>query len=91
VKRVNYLNNKDMLTEIHKSKNSFCSFVDPLYASYDIILTRLDKINVRTIAEAKRNRAKQLSMQSYEDAKISGKRIKISDCEIDYKTLNTTD
>lgn len=91
MKRVNYLNNKDMLTEIHKSKNSFCSFVDPLYASYDIILTRLDKINVRTIAEAKRNRAKLLSMQSYEDAKAAGKRTKISDCEIDYKTINKTD
>jgi hypothetical protein len=91
VKRVNYLNNKDMLIEIHKSKNSFCSFVDPLYASYDIILTSLDKINVRTVAEAKRNRAKQLSMQAYEEAKAAGKRIKISDCEIDYKTINKTD
>jgi hypothetical protein len=91
LKRVNYLNNKDMLIEIHKSKNSFCSFVDPLYASYDIILTKVDKINVRTIAEAKRNRAKQLSTQLYEEAKAAGKRTKISDCEIDYKTINKTD
>ena len=44
-RKVNYLNNKDMLAEIHKSKNTFCSFVDPEYASYDIILPSVDKIN----------------------------------------------
>lgn len=87
-KRVNYLNNKDMLAEIHKSKNTFCSFVDQEYATYDIILTDLNKINVRTIAEAKRNKAKKLTQEIYEDHKVNGRRIKLAECEIDYKTIS---
>ena len=31
MKRVNYLNNKDILKEIHKSKATFCSYVAPEY------------------------------------------------------------
>jgi hypothetical protein len=37
-RKVNYLNNKDILKEIHTSKNSYCSFVDPEYHRYDIII-----------------------------------------------------
>ena len=58
MKKVNYLNNKDILLEIHKSKSSFCSYIDESYANFDIILPATDNINIRTIAEAKRNKAK---------------------------------
>ena len=51
MKKVNYLNNKDMLAEIHKSKNTFCSFTDPAYHRYDLILPSVDKINIRTVAD----------------------------------------
>ena len=54
MKRINYLNNKDILAEIAKSKNTFCSYTDSDYAVYDIILPSIEKINIRTIAEAKR-------------------------------------
>ena len=57
-RRVNYLNNKDILKEIHKSKSTFCSFVDPEYNQFDVILLSVDKVNRLTIAEAKRNKAK---------------------------------
>jgi hypothetical protein len=87
-KRVNYLNNKDMLKEIHKSKATFCSYVDPDYALYDIILPSVDKINVRTIAEAKRNRAKKMSTEAYEAGKAVNKKVKMSEYEVDYKTIN---
>ena len=87
MKRVNYLNNKDILAEIHKSKNSFCSYVDPEYNQYDIILPSLDKINIRTIAEAKRNKAKRLSQAAYEARKAAGERVKQADCEVDYKKI----
>jgi hypothetical protein len=91
MKKVNYLNNKDMLLEIHRSKNTFSSFTDEAYSSYDIILLSVDKINIRTIAEAKKNRAKKLSQEIYESKKADGERIKQSDCEIDYKKIEKTD
>jgi len=37
-KKVNYLNNVDMLKEIHKSKNSFSEYLEPKYQDYDIIV-----------------------------------------------------
>lgn len=87
----NYLNNKDMLLEIHRSKSSYCSFVDESYHQYDIILPSLDKINVRSIAEAKRNRAKRLSEADYTTRKAAGEKIKLVDCEINYKKISKTD
>ncbi len=89
--KVNYLNNKDLLEEIHKSKNTFCTFVKPEYHRYDIILPSIEKINIRTIAEAKRNQAKRLSQAAYEARKASGEKVKQSECEIDYKKVNKQD
>jgi len=40
----NYLNNKDILKEIHKSKTAYCCFTAPEYADYDIILSSVDEI-----------------------------------------------
>ena len=62
--KVNYLNNRDILKEIHLSKNTYCVFRDPvLDHQYDIILPSVDKINIRTIAEARRNRADRLKRE----------------------------
>lgn len=91
MKKVNYLNNKDMLIEIHKSKNSYCSFVDEKYKNYDIILSGLDKINQKSIVEAKKAKAKLLSQELYEAAKLQDKKIKMSDYEIDYKKIEKSD
>jgi hypothetical protein len=38
----NYLNNKDILAEIHLSKTSYCSFVDERGSNYDYIIDYLD-------------------------------------------------
>jgi hypothetical protein len=62
--RVNYLNNRDILKEIHLSKNTYCSYLDPVQDhQYDIILPTVEKINQRTIAEARRNRADRLKRE----------------------------
>ena len=37
-KPVNYLNNKDILKEIHDSKTTYCHFTDPEYHRYDYIV-----------------------------------------------------
>ena len=62
--KVNYLNNRDILKEIHASKNTYCSYLDPVTDhQYDIILPTLEKINQRTVAEARRNRADRLKRE----------------------------
>ena len=80
-----------MLAEIHKSKATFCSYVDPSYANYDIILPSLDKVNIRTIAEAKKNLAKKQSTEAYEAAKAAGKKVKMAEFEVDYRKIEKTD
>jgi len=66
-KKVNYLNNRDILKEIHLSKNTYCSYRDPIADhQYDIILPSLSKINQRTIAEARRNRADRIKRETGE-------------------------
>ena len=37
-KPVNYLNNKDILKEIHTSKTDYCYYTDPEYHRYDLIV-----------------------------------------------------
>ena len=90
-KRINYLNNKDILAEIARSKNTFCSYTDPEYAKYDIILPSKDKVNIRTIAEAKRNKAKRLQQEAFEEAKAQNKRVKLAEFAIDYKKIDKYD
>lgn len=91
-RKVRYLNNKDLLAEIHRSKNSFSSFTKPEYSQHDLILTSVDKINIRTAAEAKRNRAKRLGILAFTDARIAGdKKIKLAECTADYKTIPKLD
>jgi hypothetical protein len=87
MKRKNYLNNKDLLAEIHKSKNTFCSYIEKEYHQYDIILDSVEKINIRTIAEAKRNKAKRLSTAEFERRKEAGEKVKQAECEVDYKSI----
>ncbi len=91
VPKIKYLTNKDLLKEIHLSKNTYCSFTDPKYSDYDIILPSLEKINIRTIAEAKRNKAAKLAKQAHEAANLTGKKQPAKDFEVDYKTIKKTE
>jgi hypothetical protein len=76
--KVNYLNNRDILKEIHLSKNSYCIFLDPMRDhQYDIILPSVSKINQRTVAEARRNRAARLTRETGEA--VNEKRIPHTD------------
>ena len=83
----NYLNNKDILKEIHKSKNTFCSYVAPEHGDFDIILLDIDKINIRTVAEAKRNKAKKMSTAEYDRRKALGEKVKQAECEVLYTSI----
>lgn len=90
--RVNYLNNRDIMLEIHKSKTSFSSFSEPDYHQYDIILRDINDINDETLEEARKNRAKRLSLQDYEHKKhVLKQKIKLIECEINPDSIPPTD
>src|SRR5210317_576735 len=92
MRRVKYLNNRDLLKQIHKSKVSFSSFTDDEYAQFDIILPSLEKVNRLTVAEAKRNRASRIGKQAYEDAREAGdKKTKLADVTPDWRKIEKTD
>jgi hypothetical protein len=63
--KVNYLNNRDILKEIHFSKNTYCWFRNrDTDHQYDMILPSIDKINQRTVAEARRVRADRIKRET---------------------------
>jgi hypothetical protein len=67
-KKVNYLNNKDILKEIHKSKMTYCYVADENYGKYDVILEDVKKINRNSIKVARENRAALIQSIGYQAA-----------------------
>tara|TARA_R110001592_G_scaffold6330_5_gene34134 strand:+ start:40653 stop:41513 length:861 start_codon:yes stop_codon:yes gene_type:complete len=67
-KKVNYLNNKDILKEIHKSKMTYCYVADDNYDKYDVILEDVKKINRNSIKVARENRAALIQSIGYQAA-----------------------
>ena len=63
-----YLNNKDLLSEIHKSKMSFCWIKSPQYDRPDIIVNNLKEINNSIFEQAKQNKAGRLKDLAYQSA-----------------------
>ena len=92
MKRVNYLNNRDLLAEIHKSKNTYCSYVSPEDSDYDMIVNDIKKINSANIAKARKIQAKRLTARAWEAAKkLGNKRIKMTDYEVSPRKVKKTD
>ena len=92
MRRVKYLNNRDLLAQIHKSKGTYSSFVDSDDHAYDVIVPTLEKINIRSIALAKKNKAKKLTQVAWEKAKEEGqKKIKLTDFTVSPRKIDKTD
>ena len=89
--RKKYLNNRDLLKEIHRSKNSYCSYVDEESSTYDIILPSIERINIRTVAQAKRERADRLAKNAYTEAIERGEKVKQAQFAVDWKKIQKTD
>jgi hypothetical protein len=88
IPKIKYLTNKDLLKEIHRSKNTYCTYTDKAYSDYDLIVSSLEKLNIRTIAEAKRNRASRMSKIAHEAGMIAaGKKLPAKEFEVDYKKI----
>lgn len=88
-KRINYLNNKDMLAEIHKSKTSFCYYTKPEYADYDIILNDVAKINRLSISQARKNKAERMLHVKVDELGL--KRSQYDEYREDHLTIPVTD
>jgi hypothetical protein len=59
VQKIKYLTNKDLLEEIHRSKTTYCEFVETRYASYDFIVNDINKVTPGRIDEARSTRVDQ--------------------------------
>jgi len=90
-RRVNYLNNADILKEIHKSKTTYCSYLTPEDVDFDIILPDIKKINKANIMEGRRLRAKRLAKLAYDAAIKDGQKVKQSEFEINVRNVPQTD
>ena len=88
----NYLNNKDILKEIHRSKTTYCTYLEPGFADYDMILHDVKQINKKNIKEARQNRADRLTKLAHEAAlAATGEKRKLEEFEVKLKDVPDTD
>ena len=85
-KKINYLNNKDILKEIHTSKNSYCSFVDPEYHRYDLIIDKPDSDIITSLTYA----AKPAQIKAAKEVRATRLSIDAGE-KLDPKKIPTTD
>lgn len=89
---INYLNNKDILKEIHKSKISYCSYTKPEYSEYDVIIKDISEISkLLKTATAKTARAERLTTLAQDALIVDGKKSKTTVLSIDPRTIPTQD
>ena len=89
--RHNYLNNKDILKEIAKSKNTYCSYLNPEDSAYDMILPELKKINKTNILAARKARCERLAKLAHEVEVKKGIKVKLAEFAIPLKDVASTD
>lgn len=91
MRKVNYLNNKDILKEIHKSKSTYCSFVNPSDKDYDLILPSVDKINKKQVEEARKARIERLGKEQQDLDLANGVKKKLEEYTTPLKNIPITD
>lgn len=92
-RKVNYLNNKDILKEIHKSKLTYCSFIDDTVKNYDLIISvgGVDKITKKVIQEARKARIERLAKEAQEVDLANGVKKKLDEYTAPLKDIPITD
>jgi len=92
MRKVNYLNNKDILKEIHKSKKTYCSYIDKETDSdYDMILHSVSKINKKNILEARKARCERLAKLQVDAFAKEGVKRKVDEFLVPTKEMPATD
>ena len=81
-KTTNYLNNKDILKEIHKSKTSYCYFTKKEYHQFDLILTLILLLKAKWIEKSLSMGSKAEQIQQAKENKAA---TTISRARVDWK------
>lgn len=92
MRKVNYLNNKDILKEIHKSKKTYCAYLNKEKDSdFDMILPNVSKINKKNILEGRRARCERLAKLEIDAFAKEGIKKKMDEVLIPTKDMPATD
>ena len=52
MQKIKYITNRELLSEIHNSKNSYCSYLAPEFANFDMIVASLDDVTPELFQQA---------------------------------------
>jgi len=74
VTKIKYLTNKDLLEEIHRSKNTYCEFIETKYSGYDIIVNDLSKVTSERLEDARKHKLDQMAVAAKKAAIAAGTR-----------------
>ena len=91
MKKHNYLNNKDILKEIHKSKTTYCSYLDKSCIDYDMILDDISQITPELIEEAKVLRNERLAKEQQDIELANGNKKKLDEFLLPIDQILITD
>ena len=64
--------------------------MDEAYSTYNLIVNSVDA-QTYELCPVKRNKAQKLTQQTYEQRKKVDPKTKLSDCEIDYRSIDKDD
>jgi len=84
--KTNYLNNRDMLREIHLSKLSYCSFNRPEDRDYDLIIHDFNDLEEK-IQTAKHNQVTRLLNRHNEQLQKDQKKSKLEEFHLDHTQI----
>lgn len=90
--KVKYINNKEFLLEIHKSKLTYCSYADEKHAYQDVIVSTIGDITPELIEATRIRKAHVMSQAIKAQLRLNGaKQTEIRDSVIDPQTIATED
>ena len=84
--KTNYLNNRDMLREIHRSKITYSSYRNREDQDYDLIIQNFDNLEEK-IAQARQIRANRMAVEAQEQMTRQNKKTRLDEHTVDPETV----
>jgi len=84
--KTNYLNNRDMLREIHRSKITYSSYKAKEDQDYDLIIQNFDNLQEK-ITQARTIRANRMAVEAQEQASKQNKKSRLEEHQVDPETV----